>query len=202
MKFMYQRQALPSSTRPDQVYLDKLRSNIAELQQSQDEESRDKIGLLTAQLDKLEESSATQVLTNSLTVWQTSLARDIRSNLKSLGDLNVLTSSYHKLMITIIESVPQSFSDSLIRSILVTLPHDLSTRSPYGWDFFVRNIQDYNSLPADVVEMVVYLFYPRNQFLIMQCLTCCVTLFPPSTLNYSDSKHSTQSSVTCLASSA
>ncbi|KAI8900095.1 hypothetical protein BC833DRAFT_583265 [Globomyces pollinis-pini] len=168
---MYSQNAIHSTTNEaNLVYISKLRENLQEMSKmKQDaldsknyntsEQLRIKIGVLQIQLMKMEDQFTSDILQNFITSWQSSLISEINSSLYSpvkLKSLNILTLPFHVAFMNIVKGIPLTYYDSLIRAMLILLPHELpdSFKSPYGWEFIAKKIHIVNAKSQDTIDII------------------------------------------------
>ncbi|KAI9332311.1 hypothetical protein DFJ73DRAFT_897510 [Zopfochytrium polystomum] len=165
----------------DQVYVQKIRNSLAEMNLVKEtairtenymlaDQTRQKMVALQAQLVKMEHQLNADILINAITAWQVGLADSINKHLLDLSGfrkavLNVafpLKDKAHLDFLELLKILPVNYFDSLIRSLLLVLPQDLPDvpRSHFGWDALARkipNLAKQNSDAVDVVKSMVVL---------------------------------------------
>jgi hypothetical protein len=68
-----------------------------------------------------------------------------------------LKESAHLNFLEVIKVLPNNYYDSMIRSLLLSIPHEVPDipKSPYGWEVIARKIPNLSKQPTEVVEAVV-----------------------------------------------
>ncbi|KAJ3320881.1 hypothetical protein HDV06_004777 [Boothiomyces sp. JEL0866] len=104
---------------------------------------RTKMTILQTQLMKMEDQFTCDLLQNCITKWQNEFIAISNSNLNNaqkLSSIDILHSKFHVSFGNIIKGIPLSYYDSILRAILILLPHDLpdAPKSPYGWESMMR----------------------------------------------------------------
>ncbi|KAJ3275486.1 hypothetical protein HDV01_000313 [Terramyces sp. JEL0728] len=104
---------------------------------------RTKMTIVQMQLMKMEDQFTCDLLQNCITKWQNEFVAISNSNLNNaqkLSSIDILHSKFHVSFGNIIKGIPLSYYDSILRAILILLPHDLpdAPKSPYGWESMMR----------------------------------------------------------------
>ncbi|ORX79205.1 hypothetical protein BCR32DRAFT_281580 [Anaeromyces robustus] len=148
-------------TDSEHMYIQKLQRNIHDLQKIKEEavkqenyglaeQTRKKLNVLEVQLTKMEHQLNADMITNCIGHWQNKLAEGLVEKIEN-GDTSQstgITSAYplrenfHISFLMTIDRIPNNYIDSLIKAVLIILPHTASDipKSPFGYDFFLKKV--------------------------------------------------------------
>ncbi|KAJ3416658.1 hypothetical protein HDV05_000488 [Chytridiales sp. JEL 0842] len=146
----------------DLIYVHKVKASLAELNALKEnaintenyilaDQTRQKILALQAQLVKMEHQLNADILINSITAWQSELAKAIAVTANF-----PLKEPAHKNFTEVINILPNNYYDSMIRSLLLCIPHDIPDvpKSPFGWEVILRKIPNLSKQQGEVIEGV------------------------------------------------
>ncbi|KAJ3220359.1 hypothetical protein HDU67_000026 [Dinochytrium kinnereticum] len=173
---MYKTSAVVSQgVEADMIYVQKIQNSLAELNVVKEtairaenyilaDQTRQKMLALQLQLVKMEHQLNADIIVNSITAWQNSLAESISTQLQNLSGYRkaVVSQSYplkekfHKNFLDLIKILPNNYYDSFIRSLLLVVPHEVPDvpKSPYGWDIFSKKVTNLFKQPVEVIDVV------------------------------------------------
>ncbi|ORY34153.1 hypothetical protein LY90DRAFT_705035 [Neocallimastix californiae] len=158
----YSPEVLPfNTTDSEEMYIQKLQMKIDEYQKKKEDavkqenygladQTRQKLNVLQVQLTKMEHQLNADMITNCIGHWQNKLAEGLIEKIEN-GDTNQssgITSAYplredfHISLLMTIDRIPNNYIDSLIKAVLIILPHSSNDiqKSPFGFDFFLKKV--------------------------------------------------------------
>ncbi|KAI8848959.1 hypothetical protein BC829DRAFT_443421 [Chytridium lagenaria] len=129
------------------------------------DQTRQKMLALQLQLVKMEHQLNADIIVNAITAWQNGLAESISTQLQNLSGYRCRRSKlsfkgkFHSEFLDLIKIVPNNYYDSLIRSLLLVVPHEVPDipKSPYGWDIFSKKVTNLSKQPVEVIDVVARL---------------------------------------------
>ncbi|KAJ3196625.1 hypothetical protein HK101_008306 [Irineochytrium annulatum] len=159
----------------DLIYVQKIQNSLAELGMVKEtairaenymlaDQTHQKMLALQLQLVKMEHQLNADIVVNAITAWQTSLADAVTRHLTNLSGFRKaslsanfpLKEKSHLNFIEVVKILPNNYYDSLIRSLLLIIPHEVPDlpKSPYGWDVFAKKIVGLGKQPPEVIDVV------------------------------------------------